>query len=56
MIESKARKRNDIRNERKIEQNKWKEERKTAIELGLPLPKKPKRKVSNYQDKNQVGY
>ena len=44
-IENKANKQQELRNERKKERQKWRKERETAKELGLPVPKKPRKKV-----------
>ena len=45
VIENKQNKRQELRNERKKERQKWRKEKEIAKELGLPLPKKPRRKV-----------
>ena len=47
VIENKANKQQELRNERKKERQKWRKEKEAAKELGLPLPKKPRKKVNH---------
>ena len=45
MIDNKTKRRQEIRAQRKQDQEKWRKEKQEAINLGVPLPKKPRRKV-----------
>ena len=45
MIETKEKRQKKIRDDRKIARRRWEEEKETAINLGLPMPKKPRSKV-----------
>ena len=45
MIETKEKRQKKIRDDRKIARKRWEEEKETAINLGLPMPKKPRTKV-----------
>ena len=45
MIETKEKRQKKIRDDRKIARKRWEEEKEKAINLGLPMPKKPRTKV-----------
>ena len=45
MIETKEKRQKKIRDDRKIARRRWEEEKEKAINLGLPMPKKPRTKV-----------
>lgn len=47
VIENKANKQQELRNQRKKERQKWRRDKEIAKELGLPLPKKPRKKVKS---------
>ena len=45
MIETKEKRQKKIRDDRKIARKRWEEEKEKAINLGLPMPKRPRTKV-----------
>ena len=45
MIETKEKRQKKIRDDRKIARRRWEEEKEKAINLRLPMPKKPRTKV-----------
>ena len=45
VIEAKEKRKQEIRDTRRKEREQWREERKSAVELGISLPKKPCRKL-----------
>ena len=45
MIETKEKRQKKIRDDRKIARRRWEEEKEKAINLGLPMPKKPRTKA-----------
>jgi len=55
VIETKEKRQKKIRDDRKMARRRWEEEKEKAINLGLPMPKKPRTKLTCSYCKNDKG-